>query len=137
MQYGMTRIMTFLFYLQGYFSHYCKPMKLYHQARQCFVCFWDQSSDVCPNHPLQKKKKKMQSSKLHNRLFLSQKRASTFKDICRPSQLMLLKCHFSLSQESRTKTDAKRKYWVWFSKEKIAAIADTASVIDSITSMNK
>lgn len=46
-------------------------------------------------------------AKLRNGLFLSQERAATFKDVCRPSQFKLLKCHLSLSRESRGNRQSK------------------------------
>lgn len=79
----------------------------------------------------------MLGAKLHDGLFLGQERAARFKDVCRPSQLMLLKRHLSLSHESRATPQPKGSIELQVSKERIAATPDTASAIDSITSMNK
>lgn len=76
-------------------------------------------------------------TKLQDGLFPAKKGAATFKDVCRPSQLMVLKCHLSLSRESRGNQQPKESIELWVSKERIAAIWDRPSAFGPVTSMNK
>lgn len=100
-----------------FFYHHYKTSNLHHNTvkhtYQQF-CFWlavcsTKHDMICSFLPL--KELKCGALKLWDGVFLSQDKAATFKDVCWPSLLMLLKCHLSLGRESRGNSAAKRQYW--------------------------
>lgn len=126
---NLEQITTLFFYFTVetcLFFHPHKAIKLYRDGflQKVFVCFCDQCLAICQSirfcFLITKAKLDLslptpQSSevlgvKLCDGLFASQERAATFKHVCRPSQLMLLKCHLSLSRETRGNLAAKREY---------------------------